>query len=151
MKTLLVIGIVAIVLWIVYGAYRIAVFCEKLKWLRREKRAEEWAEEWEEKNANLLNSRMIYGRSSASKFNPAFEIYYSAFNLCERLSKHLDELREKRVNMPCEELGSEEGIEFMRQYENFVCAAEAMNDVERYLKRTVENEKEEEGSNEKDT
>lgn len=147
MKTLLVIGIVAIVLWIVYGAYRIAVFCEKLKWLRREKRAEEWAE----KNADLLNSGMIYGRNSASKFNPAFEIYYSAFNLCKRLSKHLDELREKRVNMPCEELGSEEGIEFMRQYENFVCAAEAMNDVERYLKRTVENEKEEESSNEKDT
>ena len=91
MKTLLVIGIVAIVLWIVYGAYRIAVFCENLKWLRREKRAEEWAE----KNADLLNSGMIYGRSSASKFNPAFVIYYSAFNLCKRLSKHLDELREK--------------------------------------------------------
>ncbi len=147
MKTLLVIGIVAIVLWIVYGAYRIAVFCEKLKWLRREKRAEEWAE----KNADLLNSGMIYGRSSASKFNPAFVIYYSAFNLCKRLSKHLDELREKRVNMTCEELGSEEGIEFMRQYENFVCAAEAMNDVERYLKKTAENEKEEESSNEKNT
>lgn len=143
MKTLLVIGIVAIVLWIVYGAYRIAVFCEKLKWRRREKREEEWAE----KKADLLNN----GRNSASKFNPAFEIYYFAFNLCERLSKHLDELREKRVNMTCEELGSEEGIEFMRQYENFVCAAEAMNDVQRYLKGTARSEKEGDSSNEKDT
>ena len=49
-----------------------------------------------------------------------------------------DEMYDKRQNMTCEELGSQNGVRFAKEYELFSIAVDLMGDVREYMRQAVE-------------
>ena len=67
---------------------------------------------------------------------------YAHINLLNNsLNVKKDELYNERKNMTCEELGSLAGERFAKKYEHFSVVVEMMNDVQAYIRRSLEAEK----------
>ena len=69
---------------------------------------------------------------------------YAHINLLNNsMNVKKDELYNERQNMTCEELGSLAGERFAKKYEHFSVVVEMMNDVQAYIRRSLEAEKNE--------
>ena len=67
---------------------------------------------------------------------------YAHINLLNNsMNVKKDELYAKRQNMTCEELGSLAGEQFAKKYEHFSVVVDMMNDVQAYIRRSLEAEK----------
>lgn len=67
---------------------------------------------------------------------------YAHINLLNNsMNVKKDELYAERQNMTCEELGSLAGEQFAKKYEHFSVVVDMMNDVQAYIRRSLEAEK----------
>ncbi len=67
---------------------------------------------------------------------------YAHINLLNNsMNVKKDELYNERQNMTCEELGSLAGERFAKKYEHFSVVVDMMNDVQAYIRRSLEAEK----------
>lgn len=82
------------------------------------------------------------GREYKAETAPTVEdLYIDIITVQNFMLEKQDEMYDKRQNMTCEELGSKNGVQFAKEYEQFCVAVDLMGDVREYMRQAVETQK----------
>ena len=97
--------------------------------------------ELKKREARAKRERREYKEDTAEQSPTVNELYACTDKLLLLMLQKQDVLYDKRQNMTCEELGSKNGVQFAKEYEQFCVAVDLMGDVREYMRQAVETQK----------